>query len=231
MTARERGATSTCDVPVAGALVEAAHVLAGLGLVTAFGHVSMRRGGRVVITPPKELELVRADELVEMSLAADALPAGAPAEAWAHLVVYRARPDVSAIVRAQPPAALAAGAVTDRIAPLHGQAAWLGASVPVHGDARLLRSAERAERAARTLGGSDALVLRGNGALATGSTPGLAVTRMWLLEAVCRTHLAVHGAGDVTPLSLEETEAWRQDAPPLLERLWEHLRRVGGIEK
>ena len=30
--------------------------------------------------------------------------------------------------------------------PLHGQAAWLGESVPVYGDAALLRSADRADR-------------------------------------------------------------------------------------
>ncbi|MFI8793702.1 class II aldolase/adducin family protein [Streptomyces sp. NPDC055105] len=212
----------------ATALVEAAHVLAGLGLVTAFGHVSVRHGDSVLVTPPKELDLVGTDELIDIPLAADTLPAGAPPEAWGHLAVYRARPDVAAVARAQPEAVLAAGAVTERITPLHGQAAWLGASIPVHDDARLLRSAERAERAAHTLGASDALVLRGNGALTAGATPGLAVTRMWLLDAACRMHLAAHGAGPVTTLSPEEVAAWRAAAPPLLERLWAHLRRIAG---
>ncbi|MET9388162.1 class II aldolase/adducin family protein [Streptomyces sp. NPDC002928] len=213
---------------VAAALVEAAHVLAGLGLVTAFGHVSVRHDGYMLITAPKELDLVVPGELVEIPLTADTLPAGAPPEAWGHLAVYRARPDVTAIARAQPEAVLAAGAVTDRISPLHGQAAWLGASIPVHDDAHLLRSAERGERAARTLGESDALVLRGNGGITTGTSPGHAVTRMWLLDAACRVHLAAHGAGPVTTLSPEEIAAWRTAAPSLLERLWAHLRRTAG---
>ncbi|MFD3925790.1 class II aldolase/adducin family protein [Streptomyces sp. NPDC058614] len=213
---------------VAVGLVEAAHVLAGLGLVTAFGHVSVRHGDSVLITPPKELDLVDTGELVEIPLVAEELPAGAPPEAWGHLAVYRARPDVTAVARAQPEAVLAAGAVTDRITPLHGQAAWLGASIPVHDDARLLRNAVLAERAAHTLGDSDALVLRGNGALTAGATPGLAVTRMWLLDAACRLHLTAHAAGPVTTLSPEEIAAWRTSAPPLLERLWAHLRRTSG---
>ncbi|MFD3590789.1 class II aldolase/adducin family protein [Streptomyces sp. NPDC058683] len=228
MTTVGETAAATGAAPVATALVEAAHVLAGLGLVTAFGHVSVRHGDSVLITPPKELDLVVPDELVEIPLTADALPAGAPPEAWGHLAVYRARPDVTAVARAQPEAILAAGAVTDRITVLHGQAAWLGASIPVHDDARLLRSAERAERAARMLGTSDALVLRGNGALTAGAAPGIAVTRMWLLDAACRIHLAAHGAGPVTALSPEEITAWRAAAPPLLERLWAHLRRTAG---
>ncbi|MGW6401280.1 class II aldolase/adducin family protein [Streptomyces sp. NPDC055134] len=222
-------ATSTAGAgPAVTELVEAAHVLAGLGLVTAFGHVSVRHGGYLLITPPKELDLVAPGELVEIPLTADVLPAAAPPEAWGHLAVYRARPDVTAIARAQPEAVLAAGAVTSQISPMHGQAAWLGSSIPVHDDAQLLRSAGRAERAARTLGESDALVLRGNGALTTGTSPGHAMTRMWLLDAACRVHLTAHGAGPVTPLSPEEITAWRMAAPPLLDRLWAHLRRTAG---
>ena len=79
------------------------------------------------------------------------LPAGAPAEAWAHLALYRARPDAAAIARAQPASAFAVAATVSWLVPLHGQAAWLGESVPVHDDAVLLRSPEQAERAAGCL--------------------------------------------------------------------------------
>ncbi|MER6956179.1 hypothetical protein [Streptomyces sp. NPDC000618] len=86
--------------------------------------------------------------------------------------MYWARSDVTAVARTQPEAVLAAGAVTDRISLLHGQTARLGASIPVHDEARLLRSADRAEHAARTLGEADALVLRGNGPSPPGARPG-----------------------------------------------------------
>ena len=95
----------------------------------------------------------------------------APAEAWAHLALYRARPDAAAIARAQPAAAFAVAAVVTMMVPLHGQAAWLGESVPVHDDAALLRSPDQAERAARCLPDGEALLLRGNGALTLGAAP------------------------------------------------------------
>ena len=131
------------------------------------------------------------------------LPAGAPAEAWAHLALYRARPDAAAIARAQPASAFAVAATVSLLIPLHGQAAWLGESVPVYDDAALLRSPEQAERAAGCLPAGEALLLRGNGALTLGATPGLAVARMWLLRGRLLVYLALaaSGANPVTPLS------------------------------
>ena len=125
-------------------------MLARLGLVTAYGHVSARAGESMLITPAADLAGVSGSGVIEVPLAAGGtLPAGAPAEAWAHLAMYRARPDAAAIARAQPTSAFAVAATVSWLVPLHGQAAWLGESVPVHDDAVLLRSPEQAERAAR----------------------------------------------------------------------------------
>jgi HCOMODA/2-hydroxy-3-carboxy-muconic semialdehyde decarboxylase len=211
-----------------GEIAEAANVLAGLGLVTAFGHVSARWGESMLITPAADLACVTAADVIGVPLAAPALPAGAPTEAWAHLALYRARPDAAAIARAQPASAFAAAAMVSPLVPLHGQAAWLGESVPVHDDAALLRSPGLAERAARCLPAGEALLLRGNGALTLGATPGLAVARMWLLAAACEVHLAARAAGPVTPLSAAEVASWRAAGGELLPRLWQHLRRRPG---
>ena len=216
-------------------VAEAANVLARLGLVTAYGHVSARAGESMLITPAADLAGVTASSVIEVPLAgalpAGALPAGVPAEAWAHLALYRARPDAAAIARAQPGGAFAVAAVGTMMVPLHGQAAWLGESVPVYDDAALLRSAVRAERAASCLPAGEALLLRGNGALTLGATPGLAVARMWLLAAACDVYLAAmaaSGANPVTALSAGEIASWRAVGGELLPRLWEHLRRRPG---
>jgi len=219
-------------------------VLSRLGLVTAYGHVSARAGDSMLITPAADLAGVTAAAVLEVPLSAaggrpgpaaapgsattpaasGTLAAGVPAEAWIHLALYRARPDVAAIARAQPASAFAAAATTTALVPWHGQAAWLGASVPVHDSATLLRTPELAERAARRLGPGEALLLRGNGAVTLGATPGLAVARMWLLSAACEVYLAARG-GLVTPLSAEEIASWRAVGDELLPRLWQHLRR------
>ena len=155
----------------------------------------------MLITPAADLADVTADRVIEVPLGVreGPLPRGAPAEAWAHLALYRARPDAAAIARAQPPSAFAAAAAVSLMVPLHGQAAWLGESVPVHDDAALLRSAERAERAARCLPDGEALLLRGNGALTLGAAPGLAVARMWLLGAACDVYLKALAASGAEP--------------------------------
>jgi HCOMODA/2-hydroxy-3-carboxy-muconic semialdehyde decarboxylase len=162
-------------------------------------------------------------DLISIDLDAAALPPGAPAEAWAHLRVYAARPDVAAIARAQPPAAFAAAAVTSLIRPLHGQACWVGEQIPVHDDPRLLRSAGLADAAAATLGQADGLLLRGNGALTCGASPGEAVTRMWLLAAACEAWLSASAAGEPKELSADEVASWRGVQRELLPRLWRHL--------
>jgi HCOMODA/2-hydroxy-3-carboxy-muconic semialdehyde decarboxylase len=206
----------------------AARVLSALGLVTAFGHVSARTGEVMLVTPAADLATVAAADLVEVPLGTSGtLPPGAPAEAWAHLAVYRARPDALAIARAQPASAFAAAATCARLLPLHGQAAWLGESVPVHDSAHLLRSAELAESAAGLLASGEALLLRGNGGLTLGATPGVAVARMWLLAAACEVWLAARAAGEVTPLTAAEIGSWRGVANELLPRLWNHLRETG----
>ena len=153
------------------------------------------------------------------------LPPGAPPETWLHLAVYRARPDVAAVVRAQPEPTLAVGACHDGLAPLHGQAAWLGRRVPVHPVPRLLRTEDLAAAAANTLGDADAMVLRGNGAVTTGSEPGVAVARMHLLATACRVHSA---ARDPVALDDDDIAAWRAVAPSMLARLWRHLARTAG---
>jgi ribulose-5-phosphate 4-epimerase/fuculose-1-phosphate aldolase len=100
----------------------------------------------------------------------------------------------------------------------------------VHDGATLLRSPEQARRAARSLPAGEALLLRGNGALTLGATPGIAVARMWLLSATCDVYLAASaaaGPGGVIPLSGDEIASWRAVRDELLPRLWQHLRRPG----
>jgi HCOMODA/2-hydroxy-3-carboxy-muconic semialdehyde decarboxylase len=195
-------------------VIPAARALARHGLVDAFGHVSARIGDAFTMTAPEPLGTV--DRLVDISLDTDKLPNEAPKEGWIHAEIYRRRPDVGGICRAQPAAVIAAGTIRA----LHGQGAWVGATVPVHEDATLVRTRELGARVATTLGAGEAIVLRGNGAITVASTPGIAMALMYVLEASARINLA----GSATLLSDAEIASWRAAAPELLGRLWEHLR-------
>ena len=49
----------------------------------------------MLITPAADLATVGEATVIEVPLTATALPPGAPAEAWAHLAVYRVRGDAA----------------------------------------------------------------------------------------------------------------------------------------
>ncbi|MFI7702441.1 class II aldolase/adducin family protein [Nonomuraea sp. NPDC049480] len=207
-------------------LTAAGHALARAGLVTAFGHVSTRLDAdRLLITPPRPLGELTPDRHLELDLNVSELPGGVPREAWIHIAIARARPDVGAICRAQPPSASPLAATLGSPAPLHGQGALLGPVVPVFPNARLIREPQLGKELAATLGDGFACMLKGNGAVTVGGTIGEAVARMWILEESCRLALAAAAAG-VTPATLTEAErnAWAATGPELLERIWDFLK-------
>jgi HCOMODA/2-hydroxy-3-carboxy-muconic semialdehyde decarboxylase len=147
---------------------------------------------------------------------------------WIHTAIYRARPDVGAICRAQPPSPLAAGVAGMPVRALHGQGAFLGAVVPVFDEARLVRDRERGEALARALGEAPAIVMRGNGAVTTGATPGRAMALMYVLEQAAALNLRV--GASARGLTDAEREAWQSASSELLERMWRYLRGRGGAD-
>ncbi|WP_431970214.1 class II aldolase/adducin family protein, partial [Nocardia sp. bgisy134] len=212
---------SPTDIQVA----DAARALAALGLVDAFGHVSARDVDHMVITPAADLATVAASDCLRVPLTATELPPGCPAEAWAHLALYQRYPATGAIARAQPAASLAVGMCTDRIAPTHGQACWLGDYIPVYPSALLVREADRGRRLAEAMGSADAMILRGNGAIAMGSGPATAVATMSVLAAACTVWLQMRDE-PATLLSAAEIRSWQAVKAELLPRLGAHLLRT-----
>jgi HCOMODA/2-hydroxy-3-carboxy-muconic semialdehyde decarboxylase len=220
---------AAAEVDVADAaldLAAAGRVLAGEGLVEAFGHVSVRlTPWTFLVTAPVPLERLAAAELaVVVDVTAPFLPPGTPSEAMLDLAVYRARPDVLAICRAHPQAVQAVAASGRPLRPLHGHAVLASARVPVLDDARPARTPELAAAAAALLGEQTALVLRGNGALTVGGTLGGAVARMWALEASARINLAAGGGDGLRELTEVEVAQWSGHTEELLGRVWSHLR-------
>lgn len=214
-----------------GDVIPAARVLAREGLVDAFGHVSVRSPPGFAMTPARPLGMLAdTDALVDVDLDAAVLPPGAPKEAWIHSEIYRHRLDVGAICRAQPPAVNAAAGAGIVLQALHGQGALVGSRVAVHDDATLVRDRRLGAAVAATLGGGDAVVLCGSGAVTVGATPGIAAARMYVLEATARINLVAASVGSARPLSEREYGAWRSVASEVLGRLWEHLAQSSSMD-
>ncbi|MGS0688716.1 class II aldolase/adducin family protein [Nakamurella sp. GG22] len=213
-------------------LIEAGRVLAGAGLVTAFGHVSSRVGEQeLLITPPSPLgRLGNQQTWARLSVTGTELPTGCPKEAWIHLAIADRRPDVGAICRAQPEVATALASTDVPVLALHGQGAFVGSPVAVFDDACLIRDRLRAQQLAEELGSRSAIVLRGNGAVTVGKDVGEAVARMWVLEASARMNSVAAAAGTPVPLSATEQAAWLATEAELLQRIWRDLRESANTQ-
>ncbi|MGP3534186.1 class II aldolase/adducin family protein [Microbacterium sp. RD1] len=204
-------------------LRQGAGAVARAGLADAFGHVSVRRGTSISITRAVPLAVFASDgEPVEVALDAVTLPTGAPMEAWLHVALAAARPEIGAVVRAQPPAVAAFATLRRELPILHGHGALLGGTHLVP-DSILVRERPRAERIAAGAAGRAAIILAGNGAVTVGADLAQAVARMWVLEASARLALDALSAGEPVPLPAWEVHWWTERASELLPRIYAYL--------
>lgn len=166
-------------------------MMAGADLAQAFGHVSARWRGGFAITSTLPFAGAGPDDVIIVADPADPPSGGGdvPLETPMHAAVYLERPDVGAICRGHPPAAVAWGVGTDDLPLLHGLGALAGERVAVHLDVDLVATLTQGAAVAATLRGDFAVILRANGALAVGSTPLEALTRLYFLEERARVAL------------------------------------------
>lgn len=181
------------------AIVVAGARLAAHGLIVgAEGNLSVRLDDeRILITPSgrRKDELTAAD-LVVVPLDPDAarIDAQGPppsSDVAIHRAIYRARPDVTAVVHAHVPAAMAltlAGEAPDPAA--LPETAFHLPRLPIVPFGRM-GSEELAARVARTFAAGEplpgAVLLERHGAVAVGDSVVQAVDRMDLVDVLCRT--------------------------------------------
>jgi HCOMODA/2-hydroxy-3-carboxy-muconic semialdehyde decarboxylase len=230
-----------------------ARVLARLGFVHAFGHVSARStpgavdsparpgrvglerdrvgggDGRVLVTPtfPPLADLETGD-LLELDAGGRVVRGEAgrrPLEAPLHLAVYAAQPGVGAICRLHGPAVAAFGATGAAPPLLHGFGGMVE-PVAFWADPDLVAAEPAAGRVAAALGGAPAMLLAGNGGLTVGTDLDQALARAWCLEDRCRVALAAGDRGrPLDPEALGRRRRW-YDAETVRLARW--LRAIAG---
>lgn len=171
--------------PMTEAVARTARMLARMGLVEGFGHVSARTGDDGFAISSTDPLCTQAADRVLLLDADGAVRSGDPAtrplEAPLHAAIYARRPDVGAICRTH--SRHAAAWACRRMAPpyVHGLGGLSG-TVAVHEDLDLIATREQADAAAVSLGDASCLLLAANGALATGTDLPAAIVRAWYLE-------------------------------------------------
>ncbi len=217
-------------------LVDANHILFHQRIVDAFGHVSVRspeRPDRFLMARNLAPGLVTAADILEYRVEDGEAVASDPPrlylERWIHSEIYKARPEVMAVVHNHSPAVLpftvAKGA---RFRPACHMCGFLGEGAPLFeireaagtGSDLLIRNRALGAALAAALGSANAVLMRGHGITVVAENVRLAVYRAIYSEVNARLLLQALPLGEVESLTAAEADAARASTEGQVERPW-----------
>jgi ribulose-5-phosphate 4-epimerase/fuculose-1-phosphate aldolase len=217
-------------------LVDANHILFHQGIVDAFGHVSARHGersDRFLLSRNLAPGLVSAADILEYEVDSGEPVAPDPPrlylERHIHSEIYKARPDVMAVVHNHSPAVLPFGFVKGvRLRPVCHMCGFLGSGPSVFeirdsaGDASdlLIRNRDLGAALARTLGDGRVVLMRGHGCAIVGESLPVAIYRSVYTELNAKLLSQALPLGEVNYLTPAEAEATRITNEGQAERPW-----------
>jgi ribulose-5-phosphate 4-epimerase/fuculose-1-phosphate aldolase len=207
-------------------LAAASRILAAQGVVDGFGHVSMRHPqapDRYLMARSVAPALVTPGDIIEYDL--DSNPANAEGrpsflERFIHGEVYKARPEVMAVVHSHSPSVIPFGLVGVPMRAMFHNAGFLAQGVPVF-DIRekfgatdmLVGNGEKGVALARVMGRKDVVLMRAHGSVACGPTLQSAVFRAVYTEVNARIqHWTVALAAGAPIAAVEPEEGRLTDA-------------------
>lgn len=187
-------------------LLQTMQALARDGLNTgASGNASLRLPTGMLITPSGvPCEQLAPEQMVAMRLNGAAEGTWRPSSEWhLHAAIYRARPDVQAVVHCHSRSATALASCRRELPPFHYMLAMLGGPVRC-AEYALFGSEALAQACVTALGERHACLLANHGQIATGVSLAQALTRAQLLESLAGSYLDALAAGG--PVLLNERE-------------------------
>ena len=217
-------------------LVSAYRILADQGVLDTYGHVSVRHP-----TKPDHYLMARslapsdvtAGDIMEFdadSNPVDARGRAVVVERFIHGEVYRAHPNVKAVVHSHSPGVVPFSVTSVPLRPLYHMASFLWVGVPVwdirsvtdpSASGLLVRNIPIGKSLAAALGDKPVLLIRGHGDVVVGSSVRQAVGNAIWTEVNARLQLAaVQLGGPITFNTPEEGAAWDKN-PGDVNRGWE----------
>jgi ribulose-5-phosphate 4-epimerase/fuculose-1-phosphate aldolase len=187
-------------------LATANHILYDQGVVDGYGHVSARHpanSNHFLISRWLAPDMVTEADILEVDF--DCKPVGGEkarlySEVFIHGEIYRARPDVKAIVHTHAPAVILMGISGETLMPMYQMTGYMGTGVPLF-DIRkavgmtnmLISDALRAKALVQTLADKPAVLMRGHGGVVTGSSLAQAVGRSVYMRVNAELQVQVLG--------------------------------------
>jgi HCOMODA/2-hydroxy-3-carboxy-muconic semialdehyde decarboxylase len=201
-------------------LVLANRILVRLGLLDSMGHVSVRNPedpSTYLLSWAKAPRWVTEDDVLVFDLdGRDQTGSGKPPylERALHGEVYRARPDVHAVVHSHMPSVLPFGLTGRPVRAVVHSAAMFWDGVPLYREyydpeheGVYIISQEQARRMAAALGQHRAILLRGHGCVVVGSTLPELVVSTYSLDQNCRVQWLTESVAPATLLTEAEARA------------------------
>lgn len=183
-------------------MVTGCRILASEGVTEAAFNVSCRvPDGRIMAHSITSPTLVDSDTILFFKI--DALVK----DYKAHPAIYRARPDVGAIVHTHPPYTIAFGTLDEEFKPIHHYGAPFHGRIATYASPGQTKSADRAVQIARALGRGCALLQQGHGVIVVGKDLKEAILLTLYLEETFKI-LAItrQMGGKPKEFSLQESE-------------------------
>jgi HCOMODA/2-hydroxy-3-carboxy-muconic semialdehyde decarboxylase len=225
-------------------LVIANHVLTDLNVIDGFGHISMRHPtnpNRYLLSRSVAPALVTADDIMEYDLDSNPVDARGRAsffERYIHGEIYKARPDVMAVIHTHSLGVIPFGVGGVPLRPVFLLGAFLSPSVPVF-DIRevagqtnmLVGNPDLGKALATTLGSRSVALLRGHGSVVVASTVPMAVFRAYYsnVNASLQSQAMALG-GKVNYMEPEESEKTLATIENIHGRAWDLWKRAA-LEK
>lgn len=210
-------------------LVDAIRMLAVAGLIDHSGHGSARRDGRsfYINSGASVRSTLTAGDIVAVDLDGRLLEGAArpPLEFHIHSEIYRARPDVAAVLHTHPHWSTFLTIAGVRIQPVYAQGTLLG-EMPLLDSPLSVNTKEMGQRLAATLGGGRAALLKSHGVVVAGAD----LVECFALALYCeenayRQYMAMQ-VGSPYVFSEAEQQACRKNlwSAALFRKAWDHYR-------
>ena len=216
-------------------LVTANHILFQEGVVDGFGHVSVRHEKdpeRFLLSRSLAPASVRARDIMAFGMDGEPLDARGRKpylERYIHSEIYRARPDVVAIIHNHSPALIPFSVTGASLKPIYHMSGFLGGATPVFeireagGPATdmLIRDRKLGAALAKSLGPAAFALMRGHGSVAVGKTLKQVVYRAIYAEINARLQAEAMRLGTVTYLNDAEAAGAARTNDEVIDRPWE----------
>jgi ribulose-5-phosphate 4-epimerase/fuculose-1-phosphate aldolase len=227
------------DAKLVEDLVVANHVLADLGVVDGFGHISVRHDkdpNRYLMSRSMAPALVKSEDVLEYdldSIAVDPKGRALFLERFIHGEIYKARPDVIAVVHSHSPSIVPFSVSKTRLQPIYHMSSFLGPDVPVfeirdvagQGSNLLVGNPQLGAALAKVLAANTVALMRGHGSVTVGTSIPQVVFRAYYAEMNARLQAEAIKLGTVTYLTREEAAAAAETNDALVARPWELWKR------